>query len=197
MLWNRSLVIVDEETKSLWSHLLGECMRGELKGAELERIPSLMTDWGTWKNSHPDTTVVMLTRTARVFTKEFYRNPDRFVVGLSRGRTAKAWPFDQLQKQPVFNDIFAEKPVVIIFDRDTVTATIFYRNLDTGTLTFEQRGKKLIDLQTKSTWNRTQGIAIAGPLKGKTLKPAIGIVSFRNAWEMFYPKSTYAQAGRN
>ena len=31
MLWNRSLVMYDRETKSLWSHMLGEAMQGRLK----------------------------------------------------------------------------------------------------------------------------------------------------------------------
>ena len=44
MLWNRSLVMLDQETKSLWSHILGQAMRGPLKGTRLEVIPSTMTD---------------------------------------------------------------------------------------------------------------------------------------------------------
>ena len=30
MLWNRSLVMYDVETRSHWSHILGEAMQGEL-----------------------------------------------------------------------------------------------------------------------------------------------------------------------
>ena len=37
-LWNRSLVMRDLETGSLWSHILGECMEGELMGKKLELI---------------------------------------------------------------------------------------------------------------------------------------------------------------
>ena len=37
MLWQRSLVMQDKETGSLWSHILGEAMRGSLKGTSLEQ----------------------------------------------------------------------------------------------------------------------------------------------------------------
>ena len=35
-LWNRSLVIRDIETESLWSHILGKCMDGDLKDATFD-----------------------------------------------------------------------------------------------------------------------------------------------------------------
>ena len=41
MLWKRSLVMVDSETKTLWSHLLGKAMRGKLnfiKGLKVIKI---------------------------------------------------------------------------------------------------------------------------------------------------------------
>ncbi len=56
-LWNRSLVMVDTETESLWSHLLGKAMEGELKGTVLETLPATMVSWQSWKADHPATTV--------------------------------------------------------------------------------------------------------------------------------------------
>ena len=55
MLWNRSLVMQDKETGSLWSHLLGRAMRGDLQGQRLDRLPGLMTDWKTWRELYPQT----------------------------------------------------------------------------------------------------------------------------------------------
>ena len=57
MLWNRSLVMIDEETGSLWSHLLGEAMQGPLQGTQLEAVPSEMVTWESWRREHPQTTV--------------------------------------------------------------------------------------------------------------------------------------------
>ena len=40
-LWNHSLVMVDQETGSLWSHLLGRAMSGPMKGTNLKTLPGL------------------------------------------------------------------------------------------------------------------------------------------------------------
>jgi hypothetical protein len=71
MLWNRSLVMIDRETESLWSQLLGTAQRGPLKGTELEILPAIMTDWKTWRELHPDTTAVILSRTSKNYRRQF------------------------------------------------------------------------------------------------------------------------------
>jgi len=104
MLWERSLVMKDLETESLWSHLLGEAMDGPLVGTRLETLPAVMTDWETWKKRHPHTTVAHLSRTAHFFRREMYDAPERFVIGFAQGGAARAWPFDQLAYRPLLND---------------------------------------------------------------------------------------------
>ncbi len=89
-LWNHSLVMVDQETGSLWSHLLGRAMSGPMKGTNLKTLPGLMTDWKTWRQMHPKTTVVTLSRTSNDYRREFYRQPERFVVGIADGNAARA-----------------------------------------------------------------------------------------------------------
>lgn len=195
----RSLVMADEETGTLWSHLLGEAMAGKLKGTELERLPSAMTDWTSWKKQHPKTTVVHLSRTSKAFTKQFYRNPSRFVLGYTDGEAAKAWGFDLLKKTPIVNDTFEKTAVLVTFDPASSAPYLFHRTLFNGkmgnkkVLMFELKGGKLVDQQTGSEWNRSTGIAIAGRLKGQQLTPLPGIVSFKIAWTNFYPKSVYAK----
>ena len=46
MLWKHNLVMQDLETRSLWSHMLGECMAGELKGARLTMLPCASDNLG-------------------------------------------------------------------------------------------------------------------------------------------------------
>jgi len=104
MLWKRSLIMRDDETNSLWSHIMGKCMKGDLKGTELKVIPSLMTDWKSWKTSHPKSSAVILSRTSKQFDNEVYKNRANFLVGLRSSKASKAWRFDQLAKQPVVND---------------------------------------------------------------------------------------------
>lgn len=192
MLWNRSLVMVDQPTGSLWSHILGRAMRGKLKGATLEVIPSTMTDWGTWRKLHPKTTVVTLSRTARVFRREFYRNAARFVLGVAvRGGPAKAWTFARLDKQPVLNEQLGEQSLVVFFDRPSKTALTFDRVLMSGQppLKFRLQDGQIVDAGTGSVWDPLRGRATSGPLQGKQLRPIPSLVSFTRAWVQFHPKT--------
>ena len=196
MLWKRSLVMIDSQTKSLWSHLLGQAMRGPLKGANLKIVPSSMTDWGTWRKQHPDTTVLMMSRTARTFLRNFYTEPAQFVVAIASAGEARAWPFDQLLIQPVVNDLFRDTPLLVLFDAASVTASVFQRRIGNEVLEFTMVENQLIDRQTRSIWQPLTGVAVDGPRKGQRLAPTVAIVSFRRAWMNFHPDSTYWHAGR-
>jgi hypothetical protein len=189
MLWQSSLVMMDQETRSLWSHLLGEAKRGPLKGKRLEQIPSVMTDWESWRKEHPDGSVVVLDRTHGAYTREFYARPERFVLGVVVDGQAKAWPFDLLQQTPARNDPVSGRPVLVAFDRTSVTARLYDRRFQERVLTFQMEGGKLTDQQTGSTWEPVSGRAVAGPLKGKYLTPLPAIVSYRKVWRAFHPQS--------
>ncbi len=189
MLWNRSLVMQDEETGSLWSHILGEAMRGPLKGRELTPIPSAMTDWKTWREGHPDTTVVMLSRTSKNYRREFYKKPARFVLGVLEGGEAASYPFDALTRHPVVNDELGDELLLIVFLPDSKTAMVYRRTLGEKKrlLTFESRDGEVFDRETSSRWDPFTGRALAGKLKGKRLTPVPGVVSYRRVWEAFHP----------
>jgi hypothetical protein len=57
-LWRNSLVMQDEETGTLWSHITGEALAGELAGASLELVPAVQTTWAAWRAAHPETRVL-------------------------------------------------------------------------------------------------------------------------------------------
>ncbi len=193
MLWNRSLVMYDKETGTLWSHILGEAMQGKLKGETLEQVPCVMTDWKTWSKEHADGTVVMLSRSSKEYKTDFYQKPERFVLGIASGDKAKAWRFDALAKTPAINDTWRDKPVAVLFDAGSVTARLFSRKVGDKELTFEGGAKGIRDKETGSAWEPTSGRATAGPLKGEYLAPLNGIVSYRDVWVKFHPKTeTYS-----
>lgn len=54
-----NLVMFDEATGSYWSQLLAQAICGPRIGDRLEFIPSTVTDWGTWRETHPETTVML------------------------------------------------------------------------------------------------------------------------------------------
>jgi hypothetical protein len=192
MLWNRSLVMQDVQTGSLWSHILGEAMDGPLKGAQLDALPGVLTDWKTWKAEHPGTTVLALSRTAKEFDAEFQQRPQTFVVGVVIRGKAKAYPFDVLLSVPVVNDTFEGVPLLVLFNKESTAARVFRRDPDDDPLTFEVGdGNPMRDAETGSVWNAASGECVSGKLKGRTLRPLPGIVSFRKAWQQFHPDSVY------
>ncbi len=190
MLWNRSLVMYDVETNTYWSHIRGEAMQGELKGTKLEMLPSEMLTWEAWRDKHPETTVLNLSRTNRSFTKEFYRDPASFVYGWSIGFQRYHVSLDALFKQPILNLSLGKTPLLVTFDAESTEAKLFSRTMEGRDLTFAPvRARQMRDEHTGSVWDIMTGEAIAGPLKGKRLERRLGMLSYQRAWLTFYPTS--------
>ncbi|MFT4638235.1 MAG: hypothetical protein ACI8T1_001554 [Verrucomicrobiales bacterium] len=185
-LWNRSLVMVDNQTDSLWSHLLGKSMEGELKGTQLETLPGVIMTWKAWKEAHPKTSVLKMSRTADEFVKAFHESPGRFVLGVRSETAAKAYSFESLKAERVINDVFEKGPIIVLYDPEGTGGRVFSRSLDGKTLTFRLAKDRIIDGETKSIWD-LQGKCMEGPLKGKSLKEIPAIPSFTKAWAQFYP----------
>jgi hypothetical protein len=90
-LWRNSLIMQDQETGSLWSHVTGECLEGEYVGTQLEMIPVVQTTWQEWSKDHPGTRV--LKKEAEITSSQYERyfsDPER--AGLFR----TTWLMDRL-----------------------------------------------------------------------------------------------------
>ena len=82
-LWRNSLIMMDEETQTLWSHVTGEAMSGPLTGRGLAIVPSVQTTWAEWSAAHPDTRVLKKPEEISSSRYEGYtKDPDR--VGIFR-----------------------------------------------------------------------------------------------------------------
>lgn len=187
MLWENSLVMVDRETGSLWSHLLGECMRGSLTGTRLEVIPSVITTWGYWKSRHPDTTVVIMPRSTGAYVRSAMDINSGLLIGLHDEQQSKSWMLDSLKPQQVKNDRFGDIPVAVFLDADSLTAVIYDRRLGDQVLTFRQDNGLIQDVETGSQWDLLSGEAREGPLEGRRLTRMPGIVSDSAAWSIYHP----------
>jgi len=198
-LWNRSLLMMDIETRTLWSHILGQAMEGELRGSELEPLAGDMVTWGAWRTEHPKTTVLNLKRTARAYTVRFYeasKQGQSFVLGFTGNYGMHHCPFSTMQEKPLLNADAKGLPLLITFDAPSTSARIFVRKLGDRTLTFEALGAdRMRDDETRSVWDRKSGTAVEGALRGKRLEPHVGIVSFARAWQAFHPGSKETKSG--
>jgi len=180
--------MMDQETGSLWSHILGQAMRGDLEGTELEIIPAEMVTWEAWQEQHPQTTVLNLSRIVGGYTADFYDNPPSYVYGWMSLGKAYSVAFDVLMEHPVLNLTIDGWPSVVTFDPASTAAHILSSRVDGTDLYFAAEGEDLmIDQQTGSVWNRNTGIALEGPLKGENLQHQPGIVSYKWSWRAFHP----------
>ena len=197
MLWNRSLVMRDLETGSLWSHILGRCMKGELEGEELSFVPGTVTTWNEWKSKFPETTVLRMTRKSFDYQRFAFSEPSSFVIGIKVGQIVKAYTFAYLSENPIVQEVLAETPIVLAFDPISTRAFVFERALNDETITFEAAYSEgsLVDQKTGSRWDPWSGEATSGERKGETLSARYGIISFRKAWALFYPGTEIVDLG--
>lgn len=187
MLWQSSLVMVDQETKSYWSHLLGEAMKGPLKGRTLEVIPSVLTDWKVWKQRYPETTVVFMKRSDTRFRDGYQYVRGDLVLGLQLDGHARCWPLPEVARRHFVADQFRGQPLLVTCERDSRTASIFERRVGDQVLEFSWREGQLRDDQTGSRWDAVSGHAVEGPLAGAQLRRLPGFVSAPDAWKTFHP----------
>ena len=180
----------DLETNSLWSHIVGKAMRGALKGRRLKLLPSVMATWSEWKLRHPETTLLGMSRTSRAYKGALWKQPGRYVYGLHfPSGHSPAVPLKRLQENPVFNFELAGSVGLITSGARGAGASSFDRIVKGQTLVFSIVGKGIMtDDRTSSLWDTRTGKCFEGPMKGEILRVIPGMISFRSAWEVFFPE---------
>ncbi len=181
----------DPQTNSQWSHILGRAMAGPLRGTDLKPIPAVIMDWETFATTHPDGSLLWMSRTAKQFRREFYRKPEEFVLGITIEGKSWAWGWDTMMKTPVRNVTLGNVEAVVVFDQPSTSAQIYSRSLGEEKLTFQFDGKQMTDKATGSTWSRISGLCTEGKHKGKQLRALPSIPSFRHTWKAFHPESKF------
>ena len=128
-----NLLIVDRETKSVWSQLQHQAISGEHKDDMIFALPSLQTTWKAWKSSYPSTDVMVFPghRGYPYFYHDF-RNPapglaahdtSELGLGLELEGESRFYPFAALATHAVpVVDVINKKQVEIYFDPENVTA---------------------------------------------------------------------------
>jgi len=149
-LWRNSLIMMDEQTQTLWSHVSGEAMSGPLTGRHLASIPSVQTTWKEWVAAHPDTRVLAKPKEIRSSRYAGYMNdPER--VGIFR----TFWLQDVMPAKTLVHGVATDLYAVAIADSglaagtewevpvdgDTVT---FFRNPDGGVRARDGRGEEIL-----------------------------------------------------
>jgi len=189
MLWNRSLVMRDLETGSYWSHILGRCMDGPLKGRELEILPSTVTTWKDWSARHPETTLLNLPRTSREFDAALSGARRSVGYGIRFPGASRVYTFAFLKENPIYRDVLGERVVLLIFNADAKRVVAFDLGIgDTRVFARSVDGQFLRD-DSGSFWDPLSGDCIEGPNREAALAPAPGLMTYVSAWMTFFPES--------
>ncbi len=143
MLRNSDLVMWDRQTESWWQQFLGEGLVGELTGAQLEIIPSMVISLNEFFETYPKG-LVLSTETGHF--REYGTNPytsydnleneqprlfsgevdDRLpamerVIDIEVEGKYKIYPLSEISKKGVINDNFKGQPVVFFHTEKTVS----------------------------------------------------------------------------
>jgi len=199
--------MMDKETESLWSHVLGKAVKGPMEGSTLEMLPSTQTTWAAWFKAHP--TTKLLAKTEAVTSSHYqgyFDDPEK--MGIFRARRivkqmpgkALVWGVAQGPHAAALTNGAVGASKAASFSLGEVQA-VALQGADEGVRAFVARvdGKDLKlnftedgalkDTATTSVWDPTTGIALKGKLAGTKLEelPVTRVYWF--AWSSFYPNT--------
>ncbi|MEM6481064.1 MAG: DUF3179 domain-containing protein [Pseudomonadota bacterium] len=200
-LYRSNKLMFDRETHSLWNQFTGKPVVGPLvdSGIELRQRPVVITEWGSWKVSHPDTKVLSLSTGHRrdygsgVVYRDYFASRDLMFPALvdqsSHGQkdyvftirqfgAARAWPLDVFERRKVINDAIADRPIVLIGDADERTVRAYER----GAHSFTSEGGALTDASDQR-WTVTES-ALKGA-DGTSLPRVAGHIAYWFAWDNY------------
>lgn len=147
MLRNSDMVMADKQTESWWQQLTGTGLVGELAGAELEVIPSLVISVEEFFLRYPEGKILS-TETGTESQERYGTNPynnydsdtnkpyERFydhtrldtrlpamerIIDVEGSNGYKIYPFSIIAKEGVINDSYDGKNIVIFYKEGTVS----------------------------------------------------------------------------
>jgi Protein of unknown function (DUF3179) len=213
MLKDNALIIFDEETKTVWSHITGVALAGPLKGRRLKRIAGVpRITWSQVKAEYPEAKVLVTERGRADLPVSHYADyhasdrvgvrpmsapddyrlaPKALVAGLEIGGAAKAYPLELLARKRLIQDEVGGTPVVAARVAKAEAVVVYDRRVGDRTLTFEAPTEdgRMKDAETGSLWAALRGVAVEGSLRGKTLTRLPHVTMYWFGWHAYHPKT--------
>ncbi|MFO7664429.1 MAG: DUF3179 domain-containing protein [Chloroflexota bacterium] len=135
-LYRSNKLMYDRPTRTLWNHLTGEPVLGEMAGTDfrLNLLPVVLTTWEDWRSQHPDTLVVDVNTgfnrdysTGAAYADYFADTGTMFpiwqrsdlleqkdqIYALQVDGVPKAYPIEVFTDEPVINDRVGDTTVVL------------------------------------------------------------------------------------
>lgn len=220
MLMRSNKLMYDRNTDTVWNALTGEPAFGTLAASDilLDLLPVVVTDWATWLEEHPDTSVLSLdTGYRRNYSNggaysDYFNNPEfvmfpvfqqdeslidnkDMIFGLHLDGLDKAYALEILIEEQVTNDRLGETDIVIISratpDRDFFEpggAAIRAYISDGITFTMGDSANEIVDAEG-NIWQVTEEALISA--EGRRLERLAGHLAFWFGWFSFYPDTLF------
>lgn len=199
--YRNNLLLVDDETHSIWSQLDGKAIKGPLTGKMLARIASMRTDWSNWKALHPSSEVLTPPKLDLdygvhpygdykknddiLFPHQYYDSsldPKDLVLGIDLNGSYSAYPVSLLSSERVVMDTIDSIEIVIAYANSGAFA---YR---AGNESFTYLSDSTMQDQNGNSWNMTSGINENSTETLISLQENL-IVCYWFAWLDFHPET--------
>jgi len=197
-------MLEDSRTHSWWRQATGEAVAGPLRGRFLPEIHCEQAALGEWLRLHPQSLVM---QPDTVFSEEYaamdtydkgkgrgkltgtdslsWRDKS-WVLGVTSGRSSKAFDWNQLQQERVLHDRVGEQPIVLALAADSLSFFAFERPDTTALFSLQHDTLRC----GERTWN----------LLGEALQPGVADLKkvqayqeFWHSWSTFHPHTTRQQ----
>jgi hypothetical protein len=214
LLYRSNKLMVDRQTRTLWSNLTGEPVVGRLANdpIRLEMLPGTLTSWEAWRRRHPQTTVLDLEGIERQMRPRFsydYKpgaadrhrrgvsfpvwlsnsvlEPDRQIFALRVAGSAKAYPVDQVLELRVVNDQVGNEPIVVIGDPRSGAVRAYLR----GSNVFQSAEEGRLQDAEGGSWRvDEEGLrAVAPRVEIGDLERLPGHLALWFGWYGFFPQT--------
>jgi hypothetical protein len=209
LLYRSNKLMIDRQTRSLWSQLTGEPVVGAMAETQvrLDLIPLTVTTWREWKRAHPGTTVTKLDPAfgARwgydyqpgaadrrrsgvsfpVWQKSNALPAKEEVYGLRLGGRAKAWPVERVVKERIVHDRLGEVELLLVGDPDGGAVRAYRRD----GRTFQAGAAGTLRDAAGKSWQITEESLVPDGGEAPPLPRVPGVVAFWFGWYGFYPET--------
>lgn len=213
-LYDGNSVLTDRNSGSMWLQETGMAFSGQLLGRGMPTVPVFWTTWGAASRVFPDAPVLAKPRGRRPYGRDPYgsylkkdtyydndilayqpRLMDRrfhrkaHMLCLEYDTFLLAIDISYVKKRGVVNFFLGPAPLLAVHDKRLDVVRVYSRQVWAEPFLFVMQEGRLMDLNTRSTWDAATGKATEGNMRGSSMKEFFGVYSMWFAWYSLNPET--------